>query len=90
MSAPGPRTYPLPIPPPQAGRFSVAASRQSDAQISQRRLIAPTNAADRLNVSPGTIRTYIADGKLRVYKIGQLIKVDVKEVDALGVTIDNS
>lgn len=39
---------------------------------------------------PGTIRTYIADGKLRGYKVGKLIKVDVKEIDALVVTIDNS
>lgn len=49
-----------------------------------------TKASDRLNVSPGTIRTYITDGKLRGYKIGRLIKVDVKELDALVVTVDNS
>ncbi|EUA13059.1 hypothetical protein I546_2015 [Mycobacterium kansasii 732] len=41
-------------------------------------------------MSPGTIRQYIADGKLRGYKIGGLIKCDVKELDALIVTIDNS
>jgi excisionase family DNA binding protein len=58
--------------------------------ISSRRLISTTKAAARLNVSSGTIRTYIADGKLRGYKVGRLIKCDVKEVDALVVTIDNS
>ena len=31
---------------------------------------------------PAPVRTYIADGKLRGYKIGRLIKVDVKELDA--------
>jgi excisionase family DNA binding protein len=66
------------------------SNRNADASISQHRLISTTKAADRLNISPGTIRSYIADGKLRGYRIGRLIKVDVKEVDALVVTIDNS
>lgn len=60
-----------------------------DVAISQRRLIFATKAADQLNVFPGTIRTYIADGMLRAHKIGRLIKVDAKELDALVVTIDN-
>jgi excisionase family DNA binding protein len=66
------------------------SNRNADVAISKRRLISTTKAADRLNVSPGTIRTHIADGKLRGYKIGGLIKVHVKELDALIVTIDNS
>jgi excisionase family DNA binding protein len=66
------------------------SNRNADVAISQRRLISTTKASDRLNVSPGTIRTYIADGELRGYKIGGLIKVHVKELDALIVTIDNS
>lgn len=66
------------------------SNRNVDLPISSRRLISTTKAADRLNVSPGTIRTYIADGKLRGYKIGRLIKVDIRELDALVVTIDNS
>jgi excisionase family DNA binding protein len=41
-------------------------------------------------VSPGTVRQFIADGKLRGYKVGRLIKCDVNEVDALIITIDNS
>ncbi|VAZ99015.1 helix-turn-helix domain-containing protein [Mycobacterium pseudokansasii] len=65
-------------------------SKAVATEISPRRLISTTKAADRLNVSPGTIRQYIADGKLRGYKIGGLIKCDVKELDALIVTIDNS
>ena len=60
------------------------SNRNTDVQISQRRLISTTKAADRLNVSPGTIRTFIADGKLRGYKVGRLIKCDIKEVDALA------
>ena len=62
----------------------------TEPAISARRLISTTKAADRLNVSPGTICAYDADGKLHGYKIGRLIKCDVKEVDALVVTIDNS
>ena len=59
-------------------------------RISQRRLISTTKAADRLDVSRRAIRTYMEDGKLRGYKIGRLIKCDVKDVDALIVTIGNS
>jgi excisionase family DNA binding protein len=57
---------------------------------SQRWLISTTKAADRLNVSPGTVRQFVADGKLRGYKVGRLLKIDLKELDALVVTIDNS
>jgi excisionase family DNA binding protein len=66
------------------------SNRNVDLSISSRRLISTTKAADRLNVSPGTIRTYIADGKLRGYKIGRLIKVDARELDALVEVIDHS
>jgi excisionase family DNA binding protein len=62
----------------------------SGAHIPQRRLISTTMAAERLNVSPGTVRQFIADGKLTGYKVGRLIKVDVNQVDALIITIDNS
>lgn len=62
----------------------------SGAPLPQRRLISTTKAADRLNVSPGTVRQFIADGKLTGYKVGRLIKVDVNQVDAQIITIDNS
>ncbi|WP_263987665.1 helix-turn-helix domain-containing protein [Mycolicibacterium novocastrense] len=42
------------------------------------------------SVSPGTIRQYIADGKLRCVKIGRLIKIDARDLVALIHTIDNS
>ena len=56
----------------------------------KRSLMSTTKAADLLNVSPGTVRQFIADGKLKGYKIGRLIKVDADEVQALVVVIDNS
>lgn len=62
----------------------------SAAPVAARNLMSTTKAAHILNVSPGTIRTYIADGKLRGYKVGRLIKVDARELDRLIVTIDNS
>jgi excisionase family DNA binding protein len=65
-------------------------SKSSCGVVPARRLISTTKAADRLNVSPGTIRQFIADGKLRGYKVGRLIKVDIKEVDALIQVVDNS
>ncbi len=57
-----------------------------------RQLISTTKAAERLNVSPGTIRQFIADGSSKCFKISgsRLLKVDVKDVDALIITVDNS
>jgi hypothetical protein len=54
--------------------------------------ISTTKAAQRLNVSPGTIRQFIADGLLCGCKIVdlRLLKVDAKEVDALVIMVDNS
>jgi len=67
-------------------------SKTSSGAASARQLISTTKAAERLNVSPGTIRQFIADGVLKGYRIRDLrpLKVDVKEVDALIITVDNS
>lgn len=67
-------------------------TKSSSGAAPARQLISTTKAAERLNVSPGTIRQFIADGKLKGYKISgsRLLKCDVKEVDALIITIDNS
>lgn len=46
------------------------------------RLISTAQAASRLQVSPNTIRNFIADGKLKGYKVGRLIKLNSAEVDA--------
>lgn len=41
-------------------------------------------AADRLDVSPRTIRRRIADGSLNAYRFGpQLVRLDPAEVDRL-------
>ena len=69
---------------------SMASRDAFNGGVSQRRLISTTKAADLLDVSPGSIRQYIADGKLTGYKVGRLIKVDANQVDALIITIDNS
>jgi excisionase family DNA binding protein len=50
----------------------------------------PKKAADRLDVSLGQVRKFIAGGRLIGYKVGRLLKVDVNQVDALVETIDNS
>lgn len=49
-----------------------------------RRLVSPAEAAAIADVSTKTIRRYIADGRLRGYRVGpRLIKVDLIELDAL-------
>lgn len=36
-----------------------------------------------LDVAPGTVRKLMADGQLTCYRIGRLIKVDVRELEKL-------
>lgn len=64
--------------------------RNPASVLPDRHLISTTKAAECLDVSPGTIRQYIADGKLPCIKVGRLIKVDVRDLEALLVTVDNS
>lgn len=49
--------------------------------MSEQELISTTKAAKRLNVTPNTIRSLIADGKFKGYKIGRLVKVDAQQVE---------
>ncbi|MEV4902488.1 helix-turn-helix domain-containing protein [Citricoccus sp. NPDC055426] len=53
-------------------------------------LISLTKAAEMFGVSTKTIRRRIADGTVRGYRIGRLIRVDVEEIrDALVVEMPN-
>lgn len=53
-------------------------------------LISLSKAADMFGVSTKTIRRRIADGTVRGYRIGRLIRVDVEEIrDALVVEMSN-
>lgn len=53
-------------------------------------LISLSKAADMFGVSTKTIRRRIADGTVRAYRIGRLIRVDVEEIrDALVVEMPN-
>jgi excisionase family DNA binding protein len=47
-----------------------------------RQLISTTKAALLLNVSPSTVRQFIADGKFKGYKVGRLVKVNAAEIEA--------
>jgi excisionase family DNA binding protein len=64
--------------------------RNPASVLPERHLISTTTAAEYLDVSPGTIRQYIADGKLRCLKVGRLIKIDARDLEALIFTVDNS
>ena len=53
-------------------------------------LISLTKAAEMFGVSTKTIRRRIADGTVRGYRIGRLIRVDIEEIrDALVVEMPN-
>ncbi|WP_347133119.1 helix-turn-helix domain-containing protein [Mycobacterium sp. DL] len=53
-----------------------------------RKLVSTTKAAHQLNVSPNTVRTFIAEGKIKGYQVGRLIKVDQAEVDNFATPIE--
>lgn len=46
-------------------------------------LISTTKAAMMLDCAPGTVRKLMADGKLTCYRVGRLVKVDVREIEKL-------
>ncbi|SDE22760.1 DNA binding domain-containing protein, excisionase family [Mycolicibacterium neoaurum] len=48
----------------------------------KRQLISTTRAASMLNVSPNTVRSLIANGRFKGYKVGRLVKVDVAEIES--------
>lgn len=48
----------------------------------KRQLISTTRAATLLNVSPNTVRTLIAQGRFKGYKVGRLVKVDAAEIES--------
>ena len=56
----------------------------------QNHLISTAQAAGRLGVSPNTVRNFIADNKLKGYKVGRLIKLNSAEVEVFITEIDNS
>lgn len=47
----------------------------------RRQLISTTRAAALLNVSPNTVRSLIANGRFKGYKVGRLVKVDGAEIE---------
>lgn len=50
----------------------------------RRELLSLTEAARYANLSVGTLRRYIADGRLPGYRVGpKLMKVDLADLDAL-------
>lgn len=59
-------------------------ARSKAAQTTPRQWITIQQAADRLGVTPKTIRNFIARGGLHGYRIGaHMIRVRSSEVDAL-------
>lgn len=46
-------------------------------------LVSTTKAAGLMDCAPGTIRKLMADGKLTEYKVGRLVKCDVREIEKL-------
>jgi excisionase family DNA binding protein len=54
-------------------------------------LISTTDAAERLGVSPNTLRGYVASGLISCRRVGpKLLKFDADEVDRFAQTVNNS
>jgi excisionase family DNA binding protein len=57
---------------------------QTTTPTGKRRLISITDAAAYADVSPRTIRRWIATGRLPGYRVGpRLVKVDLADLDAV-------
>lgn len=48
----------------------------------RRELVSIQEVADHLGVAPVTVRRLIAAGKLRGYRVGHAVRLDLNEVDA--------
>lgn len=60
------------------------AGRRQAAGGGPRNYEATRSAADRIGVSEKTLRRWIAEGRLRGYRLGpRMLRVDADEVDAL-------
>ncbi|GAA1862353.1 excisionase family DNA-binding protein [Myceligenerans crystallogenes] len=72
-----------------AVRTSAARREVHDGRtVGEGRLVALDVAAEALSVSVKTLRRRIADGSVRGYRVGRLVRVDLDEVrDALVVEI---
>lgn len=71
-----------------ASGTSVGRAKKS---VPSGRLVPLAAAADEFSVSVKTIRRRIADGSIRAYRIGRLIRVDLDEVRAgLLVPVSNA
>ncbi|ORJ63829.1 helix-turn-helix domain-containing protein [Mycobacterium simiae] len=63
-------------------RWLFKSPRFKGFKVSKRRLISTTLAAEWLDVSPNTVRQFIADRRFKGYKVGRLLKVDADEIEA--------
>ena len=65
----------------------MAKCNYDDLQV-KTQLVSTTVGAKVLDTTPGYVRQLVAEGKLRGYKVGRLIKVDLNEVKSLLVPIN--
>ncbi|MFC7024333.1 excisionase family DNA-binding protein [Promicromonospora thailandica] len=77
---------------PHAGRNSPRPSPSSMAGRSPKgNMVSLTVAAETLGISTKTVRRRIADGTVRGYRVGRLIRLDLDEVrEALAVVIPSA
>lgn len=63
---------------------------QTQSESPEKGFISLAKAADMFGVSTKTIRRRIADGTVRGYRVGRLIRVDIEEIrDALVIEMPN-
>ncbi|GGM43942.1 excisionase family DNA-binding protein [Promicromonospora citrea] len=67
-----------------------ADDKSAAESVPSGRLVALTVAAEELSVSVKTIRRRIADGSVRAYRIGRLIRVNLDELRAALLVVVGS
>ncbi|MBS1695767.1 MAG: helix-turn-helix domain-containing protein [Actinobacteria bacterium] len=68
-----------------------ARSRTAGARPAAPALISTAQAAERLGVSPNTLRSYVASGLISCRRVGpKLLKFDADEVDLFAHRVSNA
>jgi excisionase family DNA binding protein len=63
------------------------AKRRRAPRVDAPRLTSIDVAAEFLDVHPRTVRRMIHAGELRAYRVGRLVKVDLRQVEELATPV---
>jgi excisionase family DNA binding protein len=63
-------------------------THEGEEVVRVQRLVTVSEAAERLAVTERTVRRHIETGRLRAYRIGHLVRLRTRDIDAFEVPIE--